>query len=607
MRPIELTVDLTDAHRRIIHVEADVPVQPGLTASLTTPLWICESHEPNGPVGAIAGLFFSAEGSTLAWRREVHAPFIYLIDVPSGISTVHASFDAIISSFVTRRMVMLTWESVLLHHAFRPVSHALVKSSVVIPRDWAYSTALFIEATDERTHHAGTTISFAPVTVERLEDSPLLVGQHISQLMITSDEKHILCVAASTADLARVPQRTMGKLRCLIGETHAVFGDAPYASYRFLVMTSQILMPERGMAMGREHAESSHLLVCQDLLVDQELLEQDGDVISHEFCHAWNGKYLRPAGHVPTDFITPLDGSLLWVYEGLTQYYGYVLAARSGMMTLRTFRTKLANTVAEMANQAGRLWRSVEDTGTGVCLGKGLGQRKIPHWGNWLRAGDYYSEGALLWLDVDTLIRQDSGNRMTLDDFCGDFFASKNDSKLEVLPYTLEQLQSALCKILPHDWAAFFEERVRSVSPEVNTGGIERAGYRFTYSDSSSSSQETNGAKISAIWYFLGVRINSEGLIEDVKRFGSADSAKLAPTQTITHVNDENFSIDVFLAQIKRAKDSQRPLRLALTQDEDSWVSTVDGHDGLRYPTLVRQSGEQDMLAAIIAPRCNAL
>lgn len=607
MLPINLAVDLTEAYRRLIHVEIDHPVQPCVTARFTTPLWLCESHCPNGPVSTIAGLFFSAKGSHLSWRRDPKAPFIYLVDIPKGVSSVHVSFDAVLRKFSTRRMVMLLWEIVLLHPAHTPVSQVHVKASVTIPGSWDYSSALQAERTDSTANSSTKTISFIPVTVERLKDSPVLVGQHMDEVFITPDKRHMLCVAASEAQHSRVPQLTMMKLNRLVHETHAVFGNPPYEKYRFLIMASNLLVPpELGIPGGAEHADSTHIFVYDEFLANQDKLDWYGDILSHEFSHAWNGKHRRPAGHVTDDLTTPLDGSLLWVYEGLTHYYGQVLAVRCGMMSPSTFRVKLATIAAEMDNQPGRLWRSIEDTGTGLSLGKGLGLLRTVNWENWLRSADYYSEGVLLWLDVDTLIRQRTGDRKTLDDFCSEFYGGDKDTDLKPVPYTLQQLQSTLHGVLPYDWATFFKERVTDVSPQLNTHGIERAGYKFVFSDKSFHSRGDTIAKLEIIWNSLGLRVNPDGHIQDVRRFGPADAMKLAPTQTITHINAAKFSIDELMEQIQVVKETRNPFLVTLKQDEDVWVAEISYYGGLRYPRLLRQADERDMLAAIISPRCDA-
>lgn len=615
MDPIKIAVDLTETHRRLMQVQVDLPVHPGRTAKLTTPLWICEAHKPLGPISAIAGLFFvaKADGRKLRWRRDPKAPYIYLVDVPSDVPTIRASFDAVVSMPVTRRMAILAWEMVLLHPADASVSQTWVQANVTIPQDWSCSTAL--RRRDDADLAGSTTIenvaSFAPVTLERLQDSPILAGQHMNEVAITPDQKHIFCLASDDEHHTTVPQSTVAKLRRLVAETHSVFGDPPYATYRFLATLSNVLVPEKGSPSGGwEHTESCYLLAGRDLLSDPDYLDRaGGQLIAHEYCHAWNGKYRRPAGHVPDDFTTPLDGSMLWVYEGLTQYYGFVIAVRSGLTMPSTCRTALAISIADMACQSGRLWHSIADGGAGVSLGSGLGHAKTSSWENWTRGSDYYKEGPLIWLDVDTLIRQKSGGRRCLDDFAQKFFSYAESSRgVTVVPYTPEELEQALNDVQPHDWATFFKDRVLDVAPEVNTQGVERAGYQFTYADEVpefTSKEESDKLTGNVVWYSIGVRIGADGKIEDVRRYGPADLAKLAPQQSITHVGDEPFSLDALVKQIRLATGSGQGIRVTLKQEEDSWTADIHYRGGMRYPSLVRTRDQPDVLAAIFAPLCD--
>lgn len=607
MKAIEISVDATEAYRKLLHVQVHLPVEEGTTAKFTTPLWLCDSHVPNGPVSSIAGLFFTANDKQLSWRRDPRKPYIYLVDVPTGVSTVHARFDAVAIPYATRRMLVVMWETVLLHQAYISVTAQLVRAAVTIPIGWSFATGLENEeVTDSMTSTAGTEVLFSDVTVERLLDSPVLSGQCMSQLSITPDDRHILCVAASNYSDMLVPPSTMAKMTRLIDESLKVFGEVPYRNFRFLLMLSDLLVEEiGGTGGGIEHSESCHIVASSLLLSDAKNLDQHGDLISHEFCHAWNGKYRRPAGHVPNNFITPLEGNLLWVYEGLTQYYGMVLAVRCGFMLPSTFRSKLAQTVAEMENTSGRQWRSIEDTATGVSLGKGLGKFQALYWRNWLRSSDYYPEGILLWLDVDTLLREKTDGQQSLDDFARAFFHKRYDDNGDnTMPYTIEQLEEQLNDIVAHDWALFFQAHVLDITPEVNVHGIGRAGYHLSFSDEPSELQTKKAGQMQAIEMSVGVSVDEHGKILDLRRFSAADRAKLAPTQTITHVGDEEFTIGRFLDQLGSCKEPGSVLSVRMQQDEDAWTQGIQYTGGLRYPKLQRHQGTQDVLTSILAPRC---
>lgn len=613
MRYIQLRVDLIDAPRRLGHVEVELPVRPNTTASFTTPLWQCGTHMPSGPVARIAGLYFTAnngrQSTTLKWRRDVTERHIYHVDIPSGVTTVRASFDAVMKSLLTRRMAMVRWEEFMMHPAHAPVARVPIQATIRIPGDWDYAATLRTETDEHSTATNGAqhrTIAFAAVSAERLEDSPVLIGQHLSQLNITADGRHQLCVAFSEPELTRmIPQDRLDKLARLISEATLIFGPGPYHQYKFMSLSSDIFLSgeQRLVAGGLEHAESTTIFTTSRALADDALFDWISAVFSHEFVHVWNGKFRRPAGHVPADFSSPLDGTLLWVYEGLTHYYGYVLAARAGLMAYPTVRDRLAVAAADMQHQCGRAWRSTEDTATGMALKASATARDTP-WNSYLRDTDYYDEGVLLWLDADTLIRERTGGAKSLDDFARCFFDTRGATHPLVVPYTLDEVVSTLTKTLVYDWAGFFRERVQTPQAQVNTAGFERAGYRFGYAGEPEVVSPVPAAqRRHAVWLSLGVRVAEDGTLADVRRFSRADKAGLAPTQKITHVNGEEYSLDALAAAMTAVRGQEDgKVRLRLAGDEESWDAAVGHSTGLLYPTLERRNG-RDMLLDIFAPR----
>ncbi|KAJ2975366.1 hypothetical protein NQ176_g5559 [Zarea fungicola] len=606
MRPIELTVDLVDAPRRLAHVTADMPVLPNSRASFTTPLWIYESHMPDGPVRNIAGLFFTASSNqTLRWYRDPTELYVYHVDVPANVSTVRVSFEAVLEIQMTRRMMMLVWESVLIHPAHVPVAAIPVQPTLRIPRGWNYSTALQLDKEESKMDGAtaATTITFTSTSLERLEDSPVLIGRHLIQNMITQDGKHQLCVAFSDANLTSIPQNILNNFENLIREAASVFGPPPYQKYKWLSVSSDLLVSveQGGRGGGNEHAESCHIFTSGGAFANTEALNWFGDIFSHEYVHVWNGKYRRPVGHNPRDFTTPLDNSLLWVYEGLTKYYGFVLAARSGLSSEAYMRLRLAFAAADMQLQSGRQWRTLEDTA------RGLANQALPTtaWGNWLGNGAYYEDSVLLWLDADTLIRQQSNGTKTLDDFCRLFFDTKGASQPTAAPYTLDDLLLALNETLPHDWATFFQVRVQSLHPKLNTAGFERAGYSFAYTDKQYDSQSATVAAWMAIWHSTGLSLALDGTLTDVQRHSLPDQAGLAPGQRITHIGGKVFSPEEMITAISLTKGKPGArLQLSVTSGEDSWDVEFNHSTGLLYPTLERKPGNgSDLLAAILTPK----
>lgn len=551
----------------------------------------------------ISGLFFTAgaDGTTLPWRRNPLVASEYLVDVPHNVHTIRASFDAIATKRVTRRMVALAWEAVLLYPIDRPIEKTYIRASVTVPVEWGVGTALHPDA-DAVVSANGTakTFNYAPVTVERLEDSPVLTGLFFRQFALTADQGHFLCVAADKEEYAEVHKEVLAALSKLVWEALAITGVRHYRTHRFLLTLSNY-----AGGGGFEHAESFDGGLPLEAFSDPSDFDRGIELSAHEYFHSWCGKYRRPCGHKPHDFQTPLDGRLLWVYEGLTQYYGEVLSVRSGGMSPETYRAKLATTAARMDNQGGRRWRSIEDTGAGTSI------RPVDAaWKNWHRdSGDYYTEGVLIWLAVDTLIRAETGGVHSLDDWVRAFFGGDQDTGPKVVSYTLEDLVGSLHPVLEYDWASFFKKNVQEVAPRALVDGIERAGYRLEYSNEPSREGNKGGPQKDtilqdAIWYSVGLRVNKEGELLDVRRYSPADKVKLAPTQTIVRVGGEPFSnIEKLADEIQRASRERNSIRLAVHHEDDGWDVEIDHDQGLRYPRLVRQTSESDMLAEILASK----
>lgn len=602
---VHIAVDLTESGRRLLHAVVDLPVQSNKTASFATPLWIQEHHANNGPVPGISGLSFTvgagSGGKSVPWRRNPMAASEFFVDIPDDVHTIRATFDAIVTQRVTRRMVALAWEAVLLYPTDRPIEKTYIKASVTIPREWGIGTALRPDG-GAVVSTCGTTKTFQyePTTVERLEDSPVLTGLYFREFALTSDQSHLLCVAADTEAYADVHKANLATVSRLVDEVLAITGVRHYRTHRFLVTLSN-----HAGGGGYEHAESFDAGVPLTAFSDPKDFDQGIEISAHEYFHSWCGKYRRPSGHRPHDFQTPLDGRLLWVYEGLTQYYGEVLSVRSGGMTPETYRAKLANTAARMDSQGGRRWRSIEDTGTGTSI-----RPLTTAWQNWHRdRGDYYAEGVLVWLTVDTLIRANTGGQHSLDDWVRAFFGGDRDTGPKVVSYTLDDIVESLNTFLEYDWASFFRKHVQEVAPRALVDGIEQAGYRLEYASEPNEQDEVKylarGKGLEdAIWYSLGLKVSENGELLDVRRYGPSDKAKLAPTQNIVKIGNSSFSsIEQLADAIKRASSEKSPIRLAIHHEDDDWETEIDYNQGLRYPRLVRKTSESDILAGILASR----
>jgi predicted metalloprotease with PDZ domain len=611
--PIKITADLSEAPRKLYHAEVDIPVKSG-AITLTTPKWIPGNHRPTGPVSDITGVVFSADGHTLPWRRDDANLYQYHVTVPAGVTTLHAHLDCIVTSRVTQKLAVLEWEKLLLYPADKPVKDIPIEPSVTVPAGWGIGTALTptgtggpavsntgVDETDHVSTTGSTTTHYAATTVEQLEDSPVITGQYFHEFPLAPEvtPKHYIDVVADEPEDAELRPQLLAELSNLVRETGAAYNARHYNVYHFLLTLSDVAGGE-----GLEHGQSSDNGIGEKGFSDESHQLAESDLLAHEFTHSWNGKYRRPGRLYQPTFETPEQTDLLWVYEGMTQYLGNVLAARSGLKSQEQYRDLLALSAAQLDNKPGREWRSTEDTAIAASVLRG----DDPAWSNWRRGQDYYQEGELLWLDADTLIRKLTDNKKSLTDFEHIFLGKGGNTGPLVVTYEFPELVADLNQVAPYDWATFLHDRVSKINPRADLDGIERGGYKLVYTDKPTKSESTiaaSGGRRSGginLWYSLGMRINAEGVISDVRWGGPADNAKLSPGQKIIAVNGKVFSTDTIKAAIKQAKGNTEPTHFILQADTFVTLADINYHDGERHPSLVRVDGTPDYLDEITKP-----
>ena len=598
--PIQITADLSDAPRKLYHAEIDIPVKPG-PVSLTTPKWIPGNHRPTGPVDDITGVVFTANGQTLPWRRDDTDLYQFHVTVPAGVTTLHAHLDCIVTARMSQKLAVLEWEKLLLYPANTPVKEIAVQPSVTVPEGWGIGTALTPTDGYDPQHPKGGTTHFAATNVEQLQDSPVITGQYFHEFALAPEvtPKHFIDVVADAPEDSELRPALLAQLSNLVRETGAAYNSRHYNVYHFLLTLSDVAGGE-----GLEHGQSSDNGVGEKGFSDDAHQLAEADLLSHEFTHSWNGKYRRPYNLYQTDFAKMQEGSLLWVYEGMTQYLGNVLAARSGLKNQAQYRDMLAMSAANLDYKPGREWRSTEDTAIAASILRGGN----PAWSNWKRGQDYYQEGELFWLDADTLIRQKTDNKKSLTDFLHIFLAQGGNTGPSILTYNRDELIRDLNQVLPYDWATFMHERIDNPNPHADLSGIERGGYKLVFTDKPSASERTmamSGGPRRAglnVWYSLGLRVGAEGVISDVRWSGPADKAKLAPGQKIIAVNGVIFSAEALRAAIKNAKGKTEPIHFILQSDTFVTLADIDYHDGERYPSLVRLEGTPAYLDDITKP-----
>ncbi len=595
--PIRLTVDATGAPRRILHARLEIPVRPG-PLTLVYPRWIPGNHSPSGPIADLAGLRLSANGRPLAWERDAVDMFAFHCRVPAGAIRLDVEFDRLQSASgshttgrsLTSQLAVLDWNELLLTPQGRPAAGIDFAVRLRLPAGWTYATAL----TTARADSDG--VEFAPVPLTTLVDSPVQAGAHRRRIELGPAAGPPVAVelACDSEDGLEVAPEQVAQWKQLVAEATALFGATHYRRYDFLCTLS-----DEVDHYGLEHHESSDDRMQERALVDDELRAAQSGLLPHEYAHSWNGKYRRPEGLIAPDFQAPERTGLLWVYEGLTTYLGWVLAARSALAGPEWQRQELACEAAWLDRTPGRSWRPLEDTAIAAPLGPG----GPGTWSSWRRGADYYEEGALIWLEVDVLIRQRTAGRRSLDDFCRRFFGGRSGPP-EVVPYGLDDVVRALEQVAPHDWRGLFAARLASTSQRAPLGGIEGSGWRLAWSDSLSD-YERAGEKAwerTDLRLSLGLELDGDGVVTDVVPGSAAAQAGLAPGLKPVAVGGRRFSVARLREALRDGKNGSAPLEL-LAEDGDFFrVFRLDWHGGELHPVLVRDAAKPDLLSEILQP-----
>jgi len=597
--PITLSVDLTDAPRKILHATEVMPVSAG-PMTVVYPKWIPGEHGPTGPIENMAGFFITANGQPVKWERDKVDMFAYHFTVPQGVTQLEMKIDFLASSALSgfsaggstsENLALLSWNTLLVYPADTDASQVMFTPSVKLPNGWNLGTAL------DKDGGTGQTSTFKTVSLEQLIDSPVLAGRYFREIPLAPEisPKHYLDMAADGPEQLDLSKEHIADFDKLVRETGALYKSRHYHSYHFLVTLS-----DEVAHFGLEHHQSSDDRVMATTFTDDREFVLDGLLLPHEFTHSWNGKYRRPAGLATSNYQKPMEGDLLWVYEGLTEYLGDVLAARCGIWSPEQYKQRLSTIAAEYDNRPGRTWRDIQDTATAAQTLYAAGGG----WDNWRLSVDYYDEGELIWLDVDTTIRKMTNGKKSIDDFVAKFHGLGGDTAPKVVPYTFEDVVAGLNGVVANDWATFLRSRLDSNSYHAPLGGLENGGYKLTYTDkpNSWSTLEDQQYESFNFWYSIGLHANKAGNIGDVLKGGVSDKAGVGPGMKIVAVNGRAYTPDVLKAAIHDAKDSGPAIELILLNTGYYKVVKLNYHDGERYPLLERVSSVPDRLDDILKP-----
>ncbi len=597
--PITLSVDLTDAPRKILHATETMPVTAG-PLTVVYPKWIPGEHGPTGPIENMTGFFITANGQPVKWERDNIDMFAYHVTVPQGATQLEMKIDflasAALSGFsaggsTSENLALLSWNTLLVYPADTDASQVMFTPSVTLPSGWKFGTAL------DKDGGSGLTTTFKTVSLEQLIDSPVLAGRYFREVALAPEiaPKHYLDMAADGPEEIELSKEHIAEFDKLVRETGALYKSRHYGSYHFLVTLS-----DEVAHFGLEHHQSSDDRVTANTFTDDREFVLDGELLPHEFTHSWNGKYRRPAGLATNNYQKPMVGDLLWVYEGLTEYLGDVLAARCGIWTPEQYKQRLSTIAATYNNRPGRTWRDVQDTATSAQILYDAGGG----WDNWRLNVDYYDEGELIWLDVDTTIRKMTNGKKTLDDFVAKFHGLGGDTGPKVVPYTFEDVVAGLNGVVPNDWATFLRSRVDSNAYQAPLGGLENGGYKLSYTDKPNMWSDMVNQERGSIdfWYSLGLHVGKTGVVSDVLKGGISDKGGFGPGMHILAVNGRAYTPDVLKAAVRDGKGSGPAVELIVENTGYYKIIKLDYHDGERYPQLERVASVPNRLDDILKP-----
>jgi len=593
--PIRLIVDASQAPQKILHTHMEIPVKSG-PLTLYYPEWIPGEHMPDGPIIQVAGMKFSGGGKPIAWRRDLVEMFSIHLDVPAGVSTLEADFDFLLSgapsgfsagASATASLDVLSWNQVLLYPKGLPAKDIIFAPSLRLPADWKFGTALPIAKQE------GDKIEFAPVALTTLVDSPVISGRYYRAIQLTPGQtpSHEIDIAAdSSAALAMTPE-TQLQLHNLVAEAYALFGARHYRDYHFLLTLSDDVAH-----FGLEHHESSDDRTTERSLIDESERVEFATLLPHEYVHSWNGKYRRPAGLATADYQQPMKDDLLWVYEGLTEYLGEVLTARSGLQTPQQWRDDFAELVATYEHRPGRDWRPLQDTADAAPFLYDAGNE----WSNWRRGTDFYEEGELLWLDVDETLRTITKDKKSINDFCK-IFHGGSSGQPELKPYTFEDVVATLNTVAPYDWAGFLRARLDGVATKTPNEVIEKSGWKLVYTDQPNEilAMEEALARRANFDFSAGFTASDDGVVGDVIHGGPAYNAGIGPGMKIVAVNGAQYTPEGMRGAIDAAKVATAPIQLIVANGAQFRTYSVDYHGGLRYAHIERDESKPDYLGEI--------
>ena len=591
-----LDIDASDTVRGAYRVTQTIPVAAGARRlTVLYPQWLPGNHGPRGPLAELVDLTFTAGGQRLEWKRDPVEVYAFHVTLPEGAREVTAKFihtsplqgsEGRIT--MTPDMLNLQWEKMSLYPAGHYVRQIRVKPTVTLPQGFTAATAL------DGVSQAGNRWSWGETNYEVLVDSPIFAGRHFQKWDL-GQKVTLNVIADKPEQLAAKPEHIEAH-KALVTEARLAFGANHFDHYEFLLALS-----DKIGGIGLEHHRSSENQLEPAAFTEWDKQEWDRGLLPHEYAHSWSGKYRRPARLWTPDYRQPMQDDLLWTYEGQDQFWGLVLSARSGMQSKDMVLGQLAAWAGGFSVQPGRRWRSVEDTGHDPVFAA----RKAKPFPSLARSEDYYTEGALVWLEADQIIRAGTGGKKSIDDFAKLFFGM-NDGDWGQLPFEVDEIVTKLNQVHPYDWKAFIDAKINSPGQPAPVGGIEKGGYKLVWKDEPNVYDKArfSDAKVTNLIYSLGIVIDKDAKVAATQWDSPAFNAGVVTGAKILAVNGVTYDGDALKKAITAAKTGG-PLELLFQRGDRFQTVKIDYKGGLKYPWLEKTGAAKAAagLDLLLAPK----
>ena len=590
---IQLKVDATDSVHKIFRVRETIPVQKPGAMVLLYPQWETGSHSPTQEAAPLAGLIIKAGARRLEWRRDTANPFAFTVDVPAGVRELETEFQVLPSLHgpkqISSGMLMLPWQKVALYPAGWFIRNIPVRAQLTYPEGFQFATSL------ETAEASANRVTFKAASFEDLVDAPVYAGRHVKRIELTSAPAIPvrLNLFGDTDDALQLPAELVDKFRAMVATVPRLFKSQHYRHFDFLMSLSDVMLSGGGL----EHQESTEINVSAGYARDPGEQMFMANLVAHEFIHSWNGRTRQPADLWTPDLNTPMRGSLLWLYEGQTEFWAHVMTPQLGLRTTQQALDALAVDASLMSNRPGRRWKSLRDSTIDAVYMPG----KAAYWRDWQRREDYYAEGVMLWLDVDMLLRELTADKKSMRDFAAVFFGPGQNTRT-ISTYTFADICKTLNKIAPYDWAGYFNPRLNAHDDVHLLDGLKRGGYQLVYTDQPTEFFVRHEADLGGIDLStsLGLVVAKKGAIKSVTWEGPAFRAGISIGARLVSVGQQAYTDDLLKQAIKTAAVDRQPIELTFEADGVTRSVKIDYFGSLRYPRLEPIPGTADRLRQLL-------